>query len=233
MNRLICLILLLAFNSVHARTWTDNQGRTMEAEAVSMSPDGMVTFRKSGGMVYQVPLDKLSEADQTYLQEQVSSGKLEQTKREPTSFTGWLEVNLVSVQNGKMKRLRDSDVSQVDYIAVYQSAHWCGPCLKFTPKLVNWYNVQKPKHPNFEVVFVSSDHSEEDMEYYMAGMKMPWPALEYDRRDDSRVDKSSGNGIPCLMIFDREGNLIMDSYEDGKYIGPTRVMNHLETLISE
>ena len=76
MRRLICLLLLpLAVPFTQARTWTDVQGRTMEAEAVSIG-DGMVTFSKSDGQTYAFPLASLCEADQTYLSEQEAAGKL-------------------------------------------------------------------------------------------------------------------------------------------------------------
>ncbi|MGE9294299.1 MAG: thioredoxin-like domain-containing protein [Puniceicoccales bacterium] len=235
MRRLIYFFLLLAAAFSHARTWTDVQGRTMDAEAISFEGDGLVNFRKTDGMVYSFPLASLCAEDQAYLQEQLASGQLKAAPMEPTGFTSWLDMNLLSLQDGTLQRLRDADMSQVKYIAVYQSAHWCPPCRQFTPKLVKFYNRQKPKHPNFEIVFVSSDRDEEAMQKYMEEMEMPWPAIEYDRRKSGQVDKSSGNGIPCLMIFDREGNVIMDSYTDGgeKYIGPTAVMRRLGELIAE
>ena len=49
------------------------------------------------------------------------------------------------------------------YTALYFSAHWCPPCRMFTPKLVEWYNNFKPKHPDFELVFVSSDRDQAAM----------------------------------------------------------------------
>ncbi len=71
-------------------------------------------------------------------------------------------------------------VGQAKYIALYYGAGWCGPCHKFTPDLVAFYNEMKPKCPDFEVVFVSRDSSAAEMDNYMAEMKMPWPALRYD-----------------------------------------------------
>jgi nucleoredoxin len=233
MRRLICLLLLpLAVPFTQARTWTDVQGRTMEAEAVSVG-DGMVTFSKSDGQTYAFPLTSLCEADQAYLREQEAAGKLAPAPMKPTGFTSWLESNMVTLQGGDLKRARGADLSQAKYIALYQSAHWCPPCRKFTPKLVDFYNEQKREHPNFEIIFVSSDRDADAMAGYMKELKMPWPAVDYDRRKSSQVRKSSGNGIPCLMILDRDGNVIMDSYNGDDYIGPTRVMNRLAELIAE
>jgi hypothetical protein len=39
-----------------------------------------------------------------------------------------------------------------------------------------------------------------------------------------------GRGIPCLVLVDREGNIIADSYVDGQYRGPTSVMEKMKEL---
>eukprot|EP00959_Pyramimonas_sp_CCMP1952_P226731 4740719-Pyramimonas_sp.AAC.1 len=46
------------------------------------------------------------------------------------------------------------------YIALYFSAHWCGPCRGFTPELIKTYNTLKAAGKPFEIVFVSSDNDE-------------------------------------------------------------------------
>ena len=51
-------------------------------------------------------------------------------------------------------------------ILLYFSAHWCGPCRQFTPRLVQFYNQYAAKY-NFEVCFVSADHDEKSfLSYY-------------------------------------------------------------------
>jgi hypothetical protein len=66
----------------------------------------------------------------------------------------------------------------------------------FTPKLVEWYNKFKPAPPDFELVFVSSDRSEEAMQAYIKGDKMPWPAVAFARY--------SSDGIPYLVLIDED-----------------------------
>lgn len=54
----------------------------------------------------------------------------------------------------------------------------------FTPELVQWYNTTR-QLPEFkdrlEIVYVSSDNSEEDFNEYYA--EMPWPAVAYQEKD--------------------------------------------------
>ncbi|MDP1591644.1 MAG: SHD1 domain-containing protein, partial [Prosthecobacter sp.] len=62
---LACTLLatsLLAENEVY-RTWTDSQGRKLEATFRGIE-DGNVFLQVRNGYVYRLPLDKLSAADQ-------------------------------------------------------------------------------------------------------------------------------------------------------------------------
>lgn len=115
---------------------------------------------------------------------------------------------------------------------LYYSAHWCPPCQKFTPKLVDFYKKHKDKY-NFEIIFISSDGSTGKMKQYMKKAKMPWFAIDYKKIKKSGVRKYEGRGIPCLVLFDQKGKQISHSYKGKKYLGPTKVMRDLEKLLSE
>lgn len=92
--------------------------------------------------------------------------------------------------------------------AIYFSAHWCPPCKAFTPQLVKFYQTMKDSGRDFEIVFASSDKSQEQFDEYFKH-NMSWLAFPYN---DSRIAKASAKfkvaGIPTLVILDGEGNLI-------------------------
>lgn len=96
-------------------------------------------------------------------------------------------------------------------IGVYFSASWCGPCLRFTPKLTQVYDEILPKG-DFEIVFVSADEDEESFNGYFS--KMPWTAIPFS--DSATRDRLDGlfsvRGIPHLVILDGNGQV---STEDG------------------
>ena len=88
-------------------------------------------------------------------------------------------------------------------IGLYFSAHWCGPCKAFTPKLVEFRNkIAK----DFEVVFISSDRDETGMFNYMKESGMPWPALPFNSEKKGELNKLfQVRGIPSLIILNDKG----------------------------
>jgi len=90
----------------------------------------------------------------------------------------------------------------LDAIGIYFSAHWCGPCRGFTPKLAEAYKKLQDAGKKFEIVFASSDQSEDQFKSYFA--EMPWTALPYAQRElkESLSDEHECEGIPYLVIID-------------------------------
>ncbi len=140
--------------------------------------------------------------------------------------------DLVQIRGKRVARVKAADVPDVDMYALYFSAHWCNPCRLFTPQLVNFYTEWKSEYSDkFEVIFISSDRSEDAMEEYMEEMNMPWPALEFSAIHKSVLSKYRGSGIPCLVLVDREGEVLAHSYEGTRYVGPLVVLNELKARL--
>ncbi|HSJ04339.1 MAG: thioredoxin-like domain-containing protein [Verrucomicrobium sp.] len=141
---------------------------------------------------------------------------------------------LVESKGRKMEKFDDTALAQTKYYAIYYSASWCGPCRAFTPDLARWYKRNKAKNPQFELIFVSSDRSEEDMAGYMKEDKMDWPALAFANKSATPgLTKYSGSGIPCLVLIDETGKVLSDSYVNGKYVGPRQVLEDIEKVLKE
>jgi len=106
-----------------------------------------------------------------------------------------------------------------NYLILYFSAHWCPPCRGFTPKFAEWYkkNVEAKKgtDQSFEAVFVSSDRDESAFNDYWGSM--PWHALPYSERElkSTLSDAFDVQGIPSVIVIDKEGNTITDKGRAG------------------
>ena len=67
-------------------------------------------------------------------------GSSDKTDSDKTKFELSITRNLVRLEEGKLARVPQESLTSKDYYAIYYSAHWCPPCRKFTPKLVDFYN---------------------------------------------------------------------------------------------
>jgi nucleoredoxin len=149
------------------------------------------------------------------------------------AIAGAATGNLVRLQNGNLVSCYDEELAPKQIYGLYFSAHWCGPCRKFTPQLVAYYNQIGHDHPEFEIIFVSADKSAEGMATYMRESGMPWPAIEYGKLANvPGLQKYAGRGIPDLVIVDASGKVLADSFVGGKYVGPGRVLDDLNAIFA-
>ncbi|XP_054281073.1 nucleoredoxin-like [Macrosteles quadrilineatus] len=92
---------------------------------------------------------------------------------------------------------------------LYFSAHWCPPCKAFTPQLIECYRKIKARGHKFEVIFISSDRSEESFESYLS--TMPWTALPYKSSYCKELASNLDvHGIPTLILLDPDGTIITE-----------------------
>ena len=96
-------------------------------------------------------------------------------------------------------------------VGLYFSAHWCPPCRQFTPKLVKFRDEMVKNHKKFEIVFISSDRSEKDMQGYMKETKMQWLAVPFNDARKSISGKYGITGIPTLIILGPDGSTITNN----------------------
>jgi nucleoredoxin len=134
---------------------------------------------------------------------------------------------LVQLKGSALVPVPQTPLAGIRYVAVYYSAHWCPPCRAFTPHLVSAYKSIKAAHPEFEVIFVSSDQDEDSMKSYMLESSMPWPAVRFGQKDNLRSLQRPGHerGIPNLVFMTADGKELATSYtSSGTYSGPGAVL---------
>lgn len=153
--------------------------------------------------------------------------------REAHITSDYLKGMLVRLGDHGFVRADDDAIGKKKLIAYYFSAHWCPPCRKFTPQLVQYYNRVASEHPEFEVVLYSFDKSPAEMEQYMRESNMPWPAIDYDKRNEKKeLLAAAGDGIPSLVLVEASGKLISRSFDGKSNISPQKVLDDLDALFA-
>ena len=228
---------LTCLASAEFETWTNKDGKSVELDLVKVTQAGGEArgeFKMRNGRAVTLKASDLAEADAKRLAEwKPAAATSDPTAATASVFDAFLDGDLVSLKGKSLASQRDF-VKPTKYYLFYYTASWCGPCQKFTPSLVDFYNANKPGNNEFEIILITSDRDEASMEEYAVSKKMPWPHLKLSKVDRFKKEfKHPGTGIPNLVLTDTEGKLLKTSYVDGKYMGPSSVMSYLGTLLKK
>ncbi|MCX6936484.1 MAG: thioredoxin-like domain-containing protein [Verrucomicrobia bacterium] len=245
LRTLVCLLAGLTLGSpafAKLETWSSFDGAKIQAEFVSRKGD-YVIFKSADGSRLMHPYAKLNEADRTRVD--AFAAPLADDPAPPTqnaaspaasapapavksgAVLSALDGKLVAVKGKALAPISAAQIGSVRYLAVYYSAHWCPPCRGFTPRLVAAYQEIKARHPEFELIFVSSDQNASAMQGYMSEYKMAWPAVRFDQRNSATILRRPGHesGIPNLVFMRADGKELSLSYKpNGDYRGPDNVL---------
>ncbi|MEQ2311703.1 hypothetical protein AMECASPLE_023242 [Ameca splendens] len=97
-------------------------------------------------------------------------------------------ADMVEVFSGRTLLNKDGEfvdpeeVLRNKVVGIYFSAGWCPPCRDFTPVLCDFYTElveESETSAQFEIVFISSDKSLDDMVEYYHDMHGDWLALPW------------------------------------------------------
>jgi len=227
---LLITLLFAGLAQAESRNWTNAAGKTINGELKSVS-DGKANLIVNGRK-FEVEVSSLSEADQKFIADWQSGAAEEMAAKAAAAdspILSALEGNMVILDGKRLKKLEPENLGQIEVVAFYSSASWCGPCHAFTPSLIKEYNSLKKKYDNFELVLISSDNSESDWEEYVEEYKMPWPALKHGSREKSTLKSGNkANFIPSILIVSADGTVLDDASG-----GASSSLKNLERILKE
>ncbi len=118
------------------------------------------------------------------------------------------------------------------FLAVYHSAGWCSPCQQFSPRLAEFYHDADKSRQRFQLLMVDYDQSDGEMVAYMRQHRMEFPALR--RSEAAGWGKTTGEGIPNLIIIDTSsGKVVTSSFDGSAYVGCDVPLKVLRTIIAQ
>ena len=104
-------------------------------------------------------------------------------------------------------KISKEEVFSTEIICLYFSAHWCGPCRKFTPNLSEFYKEINSEKKQIEIIFCSSDQDQNQFDEYFK--TMPWIAIPFENEAKDEIAEELGvSSIPTLIVFDKDGNVL-------------------------
>jgi nucleoredoxin len=147
-----------------------------------------------------------------------------------TGLAGLLGLQPLLDTDGKTAVELAAVVGDAPLIGLYFSAHWCGPCRSFTPKLKAFVEALKDeKDVKLPIIFGSSDREMAAFDSYFT--TMPWHAFPFSDSDQVEVLKKrfGVSGIPWLVVLDAQGNLILNEADTEVSQGPQAYKRWLAT----
>ena len=112
------------------------------------------------------------------------------------------------------KTIATAEVLGGKVVAVYFSAHWCGPCRQFTPLLKDLYQQCVAVGKTFEIVFVSADRTENDFLNYFNNDHGNWTAVDFnDVKREQLMEIFKISSIPRLCILKPTGEILQDNVQ--------------------
>ena len=221
-HRAVCASLVALFGlvaSLGAQKIRTRDGHEMEGKVSAVYGD--LVFIGAKGGTYQAFVDQLDDASLRAVAAFLDQPAPPAPKwRETTSKLGkGLTKKLRVLRDGKLAAFDAGDRPEPEFYLVYFGAYWCGPCRRFSPLLVRTYHELKATAPDrFEVIFVSDDQDSSGQLAYAREVQMPFPMVHMNA-SVPEFDRWRGDGIPCLVVLNRRGDLIFHSYSGKEYLG--------------
>jgi hypothetical protein len=124
----------------------------------------------------------------------------------PSRMVADLDGKLINSATGKPDPLPAD--AKPKYIVFYRGSSTCAITQKFTPTLIKYDIDTKPKHPEFEIVYIMTE-SPADTGKFAKELGFSWRALDPDAASKlAFAGKAIGDLLPQLIVYDRAGNVL-------------------------
>jgi hypothetical protein len=123
-----------------------------------------------------------------------------------------LDGRLVNSTTGKPEPLDSKSLPR--YIVFYRGSSTCPITREFTPTLIKYYQAMKPKHPEFELIYIMTESVEETAKF-ATQIGFSWRAIEYENtRYMPTVSQPIKGLLPQLIVMDRNGRVLANGWQN-------------------
>jgi thiol-disulfide isomerase/thioredoxin len=236
MLRHIVRFLIVALGSslvAYADSFTTLQGETFEASIKNLYGDTVLFGLKE--TTRGIALAELDDSSLRKVALFLQNQPAETTawEKSPSPVAKSIARKLQVLHAGGWTPFQPGDRAEPEFYVLYYGAQWCGPCRKFSPRLVEAYHKLKAEAGDrFEVIFLSSDNDASSQLAYAKEVQMPWPAVRFiDSRRIRLFEQWRARGIPSVVVVTRDGDALFHSYRGDEYLGPDEPLNRFTQLL--
>ena len=162
---------------------------------------------------------------QAQQQRQLAQASAEQKLKLQGPVITQLDGKLVNSLNGQPDPLNTNALPR--YLVFLRGSSTCPITRGFAPKMVRFYQQMKPKHPDFEVIWLMTE-SQADTAKFAKELGFSWRALDYDHQPAvPLVNGYIAGKLPQLIVMDRSGRVLAN----GIQAGAPDALKRLDTLL--
>jgi hypothetical protein len=159
----------------------------------------------------------------------VAEQKIADAKQRPAQdrVIGELEGKLVSSVTGMPEPLDAKTLPR--YLVFYRGSSTCPITRRFTPTLIKYYQDMKPKHPEFEIIYIMTE-SVPDTEKFAKAIGFSWRAVEYESTGAMpSVNQPIDGRLPQLIVMDRTGKVLANGVQNSA----PNALKQLDSLLNQ
>lgn len=175
------LMIALAFGS-QARTWTNAEGKTIEAKLVRLKDD-KVFLQLKRRQIHPFEISKLSEADRDYI-EQYRQAQADQLKAQA------LKERKAKWHEDFADAKTDAEEYDLPILLLFTAPEWCGYCVQLEKGLLTTSEFRKFANQN--LVLLVADYSK----------RTDQP--RWEKRNSEVSGKFKAGGYPSMFFITKE-----------------------------
>ena len=135
-----------------------------------------------------------------------------------------LDPELVSSVTGKPAAFDAAALPK--YIVLFRGSSTCPITRQFAPTLIKYYQQMKPRHPEFEIVYLMTE-TPENTGKFARELGFSWRAIKYQHGYMPTVMQPIGSLLPQLVVMDRNGRVLANGLQNS---APT-ALKQLDALL--